>query len=146
MRVAPDASLWWDTKRPNQDALFVSWVELGEQFYQSLITKPVPLDLRALKVLKRSPLALDVYAWVCYQAFRIIKYGTQGEFFTWYQLARTMGAEYDDIHDFQKKVSKALRKVESVYLGLTIRFSTGGFSIFASRLAVPEAPVQKVGG
>ncbi len=67
MEVAPRGELWWDTKRPHQGALWQSWIQLGEEFYNALIALPVPVDMRALKALRRSPLALDLYAWVCYR-------------------------------------------------------------------------------
>lgn len=63
MRVAPKAMLWWDTSRSQQDNLWESWVELGEDFYAAITAAPVPRDMRALRALKRSPLALDLYAW-----------------------------------------------------------------------------------
>ena len=69
MRVAPKAMLWWDTSRSQQDNLWESWVELGEDFYAAITAAPVPVDMRALRALKRSPLALDLYAWVVHTAF-----------------------------------------------------------------------------
>ena len=35
---------------------------LAEEFYRALINNPVPVDMRALRALKQSPLALDLYA------------------------------------------------------------------------------------
>jgi hypothetical protein len=37
---------------------------LGENFFEAITAAPVPLDMRVLKTLKRSPLALDLYAWL----------------------------------------------------------------------------------
>jgi hypothetical protein len=61
MAVAPDGELWWHP-HPDQTALWESWIELGEKFFNAVIASPVPLDMRALRALKRSPLALDLYA------------------------------------------------------------------------------------
>jgi Plasmid encoded RepA protein len=72
MEVAPRGELWWDPKRPDQGALWQSWILLGDEFYNALVALPVPVDMRALRALKRSPLALDLYAWVCYRAFVIV--------------------------------------------------------------------------
>ncbi|MCC6933323.1 MAG: hypothetical protein IT292_08730 [Deltaproteobacteria bacterium] len=60
MQVAPKGELSWDLKRPNQSVLWDSWVELGEKFYEAIIASPVPVDMRALRELKNSPLALDL--------------------------------------------------------------------------------------
>ena len=57
-------------REPDQRVLWGSWIELGELFYAAITSAPVPVDMRALKALKRSPLALDLYAWLTFQAFR----------------------------------------------------------------------------
>jgi hypothetical protein len=63
MQVAPKGELWWDLKNSEQSKLFGSWIELGEDFYNAMVSAPVPLDVRALMALKSSSLALDIYAW-----------------------------------------------------------------------------------
>ena len=55
MQVAPEGELWWDARRPEQGVLWGSWIELGEKFFEAIMTRPVPLDMRALRALKRSP-------------------------------------------------------------------------------------------
>src|SRR5690606_12757454 len=65
--VATDAELWWDPKRPDQAVLFGSTVVLGERFFRAIIERPVPLDFRALRALKKSPLGLDLYTWLTYR-------------------------------------------------------------------------------
>ncbi len=52
-----------------QAYLWESWIELGEKFDDAVTLSSVPVDLRALRALKRSPLALDLYAWLTYTAF-----------------------------------------------------------------------------
>jgi hypothetical protein len=69
MQVAPEGELWWDPKRPDQTALWRSWIELGEKFFKAITTAPVPSDLRALRALKQSPLALDLYIWASHKAY-----------------------------------------------------------------------------
>jgi hypothetical protein len=41
----------------------VSTITLSENFYRQIVEAPVPLDLRAVSALKKSPLTLDLYAW-----------------------------------------------------------------------------------
>jgi len=60
--VASEYSLWWDPQQPDQAALWHSLVTLGARFYDEVISRPVPIDMRTMKALKRSPLALNVFA------------------------------------------------------------------------------------
>jgi hypothetical protein len=143
MTVAPDSDLWWHPTHIEQAALWESWIELGEKFFQAIMLTPVPIDMRALKALKRSPLALDLYAWVCYRAFVIVQKNERPQFTAWTKLMQQLGADYGTANDFQKKAAPVLRKIERLYPGLKIGKAKGGFTIHAARLAVPQKAVQK---
>jgi hypothetical protein len=119
MQVAPKGEFWWNTRCPEQSDLWESWIELGEDFYRAITAAPVPVDVRALKALKRSPLALDLYAWLSHEAYRAHKSG-QGRFVAWPWLMEQLGAEYSDPKDFGKYARAALRKVLAVYPGLKL--------------------------
>jgi hypothetical protein len=138
MQVAPEGELWWDVKRPEQFGLFNSWIELGEKFFAAVTAAPVPADMRALRALRRSPLALDLYAWATYRAFSVSRKGAP-QFVPWYGLMRQMGCDYDDVSNFKKKANKALRKVRAVYPALKIKSRAGGFDILPCPPAVPPA-------
>jgi hypothetical protein len=71
MQIAPMGELWWDPKQPEQGTLWGSWVELGEKFFQAITAAPVPVDTRVLRALKKSPLALDLYAWATWRVFKL---------------------------------------------------------------------------
>jgi hypothetical protein len=90
MDVAPDGVLWWDEKLPEQATFWSSWIQLGEKFFEAITAAPVPVDMRALKALKRSPLALDLYAWATYTAFQTQKTG-QSRSISWELLHEQMG-------------------------------------------------------
>ena len=68
--VAPKSELWWDPKHPEQGALWGSYIVLREDFFEALVAFPVPVDMRLLRALKRSPLALDLYVCVTWRVFR----------------------------------------------------------------------------
>jgi Plasmid encoded RepA protein len=53
---------------------------------------PVPVDMRALKALKRSPLALDLYAWLSYEAYRAHR-NAKPRFVGWDKLHEQFGDE-----------------------------------------------------
>jgi hypothetical protein len=128
MDVAPEGELWWNPKRPEQGALWGSWIELGQRFYEALTAAPVPIDIRALKALKRSPLALDLYSWLTYEAFRAHKSG-RSRYETWTQLHTHIGSEYGRIDRFRSKAKAALLKIGNVYPGLKLGRKQGGVEI-----------------
>ena len=65
--VVDSARLWWDPKQPEQAALWESTLTLGERFFDEVSQRPVPIDMRALRALRRSPTALDIYCWLTYR-------------------------------------------------------------------------------
>jgi hypothetical protein len=136
MDVAPEGELWWDIKEPGQGALWESWIELGEKFYESVVAAPVPLDMRALRALKQSPLALDLYAWATYRVFSVNRKKTP-QFIPWGGLQAQMGSEYGSTKDFKKKAREALRKVRTVYPALKISSARNGFILHPGPTAVP---------
>lgn len=145
MEVAPDGELWWHP-HPDQTALWESWIELGEKFFEAILASPVPIDMRALRALKRSPLALDLYAWVCFRAFVIVQKNQPPKFISWQSLMQQLGADYGTAKNFRPKAQAALRKIAALYPGLTIGTAKGGFSFHATRLAVPQKGSAKLLG
>jgi len=137
MQVAPQGELWWSVRVPDQGALWGSWIELGELFYIALTSAPVPVDMRALRALKRSPLALDLYAWLTFQAFRANQ-NRLPRFETWAQLHGHMGGEYADVGDFRRKVKAALLKIRAVYPGLRLGRRLGGIEVSPASLPAIE--------
>lgn len=135
MQVAPQGFLWWDERQPNQDTLFASWVRLSEDFFNAIISAPVPVDLRALTALKRSPLALDLYAWLSYRSFVATESGKTTHI-SWATLMHQLGTDYTSPDDFRRKAKAAIRKICAVYPGLDIASIRGGFAIRPGRPAI----------
>jgi hypothetical protein len=68
--VADDYDLAWDPARSDDMTLWTSKVTLSAKFFEEMTCSPVPIDLRALKALKRSPMRLDIYSWLTWRMFR----------------------------------------------------------------------------
>jgi hypothetical protein len=135
MDVAPKGAFWWDEKHPDQSSLWDSWIQLGEDFYEAIVAAPVPVDIRALKALKRSPLALDLYAWATYTAYRTHKSG-QARALSWELLHEQLGGEYTNPKEFARNARLALRKVQTVYPALGLEFVKGGVKILPCNPAI----------
>lgn len=145
MEIAPKGVLWWDEKQPEQPSLWDSWIQLGEDFFEAIIASPVPVDLRALKALKRSPLALDLYSWATYTAYQTQK-NKQSRNVSWELLHEQLGAEYHDMKEFAKSCRAALRKVQTVYPELGLEFEKGGVKVLPCNPAiiVKQKPLKSV--
>jgi hypothetical protein len=144
MQVAPKGELWWDPKQPEQGTLWGSWIELGEDFYKAITASAVPLDVRALKALKRSPLALDLYAWTAYKSWVANQKGVP-QFVPWKGLMEQLGADYDAkrIDNFKGKVKATLRKVSTVFPGgLYLKWQRSGLT-FLPGTQPPIGPRRK---
>lgn len=128
MQIAEETLFWWDTKNPRQRALWKSHVVLDKQFFDAITANPVPVDLRALRALKRSPLALDLYSLMTYQAFRAAHAG-KSQFMSWRQLQSALGTSYADHADLKKAIQPALEKIGAVYLGLALGNRAGGIEV-----------------
>lgn len=128
MQVAQEGEFWWDPRQPEQAVLWGSWIELGEKFFAAITAFPVPADMRALRALKRSPLALDLYAWLSYEAYRAHNSG-KARFENWTQLHDHLGAEYGRLDNFRSSAKAAIRKIKIVYPGLKLGDRQGGIDV-----------------
>jgi hypothetical protein len=134
-RLADRSTLWWDAKEPDQAALWQSSVRLSETFYNEVIAHPIPVDMRAIKALKKSPLALDIYAWMTYRA----SYATKPSEIPWPALAMQFGADYGRQIDFKIAFLFALKKVHTVYAGANFEVTERGLIIKPSRPHIGRA-------
>lgn len=135
MEVAPKSELWWNIQKTEQASLFSSWLELGEDFFEAITANPVPLDFRSAVALKQSPLAVDIYILLCYEAFKAHKSG-KSHFIPWVSLFEQMGTTYSDVKDFKRKFKQALRKVRTVAPMIHINDEDGGIRIIPDSLPV----------
>lgn len=110
-RLADRSLLWWDAKSPEQTSLWRSSVTLSAPFFDEVVSHPVPVDMRALRALKQSPLALDIYCWLTYRMSYISKPTT----IPWEGLSNQFGSNYAAIRDFRAHFIKALQQVLAVY-------------------------------
>lgn len=136
MEVAPESELWWNPRDPSQGTLWGSYIVLGEHFFEAITALPVPADMRVLRAIKRSPLALDLYVWATWRVFKLSK----PAFIPWEGLMGQMGGEYERADNFVQKAKGALRKIRSVYPALKLSYTKGGLVLHPSATAIAPAP------
>ena len=128
---------WLANKDIKQRALWPGLMVLTEHFYSSLLKGAVPLDIRALHVLKGSALALDVYAWLAYRLHRIEGRGVTVH---WGSLRKQFAQEYtgkDADKNFKGAFLPQLRKVLTVYPQAKVKPIRGGLLLLGSPPPIP---------
>lgn len=109
--VADESSLWWDPQQPEQAGLFESSVTLSQRFFDEIISAPVPIQLRALRALRQSPMALDLYCWLTYRMFSLKAPTTV----PWEAMQQQFGSGAKAEKKFRETVKRALQQVIEVY-------------------------------
>ena len=133
--VADRVDLWWDPQRPDDQTLWESSITLGERFYQELVEHPVPLDMRALKALRRSPLSLDIYMWLTYRMHTLRK----PVVIPWKAIEAQFGAAYGHTRKFRYEFLRRLKDVMVVYPRVRITEVPGrGVRLSPSLTSVPS--------
>jgi hypothetical protein len=144
--IATDYSLWWSPKVPNQLPLWKSKVTLGAEFFNEIIKRPVPVDMLALKLLKRSPMALDIYFWLTYR----MSYLQKDTVIPWPLLQMQFGADYatdgQGPRDFKKKFLARLKQVLTVYDTAKVAPVEVGLLLKPSSPHIAKIPVPMLDG
>jgi len=125
--VARSFELWSSpVKQDKGKILPQSTITLSEDFYNELVERPIPIDLRVLNALRRSPLQIDIYIWLTYR-FSFLKCATK---IPWALLKNQFGSDYGNnsmgIRDFKKQFIKSLHVVGIIYHEANIEIRADG--------------------
>lgn len=139
MKVTSRGQLWFDPQSPDQDDLFGSWIELGETFYSSITSSSVPLDMMAIRALRRSPFCLDLYSWLAHKIHSVNEKG-KPQFIGFGALQKQFGCDFTRPRNFKAEALKALIKVSGMFPRLSIEVindkTRSGLKIFPGRSAI----------
>lgn len=133
--VADGYWLWWDPKEPNteQEQLLQSTISLSEAFFEQVTTRPVPIDMRVLKRIKGSALAIDIYTWLTYR----LSYLQRPVRVSWAQLRGQFGTNFADTRfghaGFRRKFEAQLGNVLELYRDANVQTSHEGLVLLPSR-------------
>ena len=145
IQVAPEGELWWDYD--GSDNVFDGWIELSDQAYEMFVSSPVPIDVRVLRAIKNSSLALDLYVWTTYKTF-VANIKDKPQQVPWRGLIKQLGSAYgdpnnltkSDVSNFRRKAKAVFALIEKIAPSLDVRFYNGGVEIFPAELAVQRRP------
>jgi hypothetical protein len=133
--IAHKHQLWWSPRDPEQRPLWSSVVVLSAEFYEELVAHAVPIDLRALRALRGSPLALDIYSWLTYR----MSYLRKPCLIPWEALQTQFGADYGRVRDFKRKFLSHLADVLQVYPTARLSEQPAGLLLKPSPTHLPRS-------
>jgi len=136
LNIVEEYSLWWNPKTPDQMPLWKSTVTLGNRFFNEIVDRPVPVDMRALKALKRSPLALDIYCWLTYR----LSYLRKPTEVPWPALQMQFGADYTHTRQFKAAFLQHLQAVHVLYPEANVEDGERGLLLKPSKPHVVQRP------
>lgn len=128
---AEEARLWWD------DAELVgqgSSLVLSSVLFQSILERSAPLSTAAIRQLRKSPMDLDVYAWLVHRLFHLSRPNTV----TWAQLSGQFGHGYSEPRKFRHFFLDSLKRVLAVYPEARVKPADVGLLLAPSRPHVPR--------
>lgn len=128
-QIAEKFDLWWEPQTPEQAGKWKSTVTLGSQLFEEILAHPIPVDSRALRGLKRSPMAVDIYCWLTYRMSYLRKQTT----IPWEALQMQFGADYATdkrgYRDFKRKFLKHLHAVQVLYPKVRVEETASGLTL-----------------
>ena len=144
--VADRTEFWWDPKHPDERSLWKSNIRLGEDFFNEIISHPVPLDMNILKALKRSSLGLDWYLWLTYRTFAL----RAPLRLSWRSLYRQFGAnlaragDKNIVNRFRTECLRELKKIKAAWPDLNYATAKGVLILSPSKPAIPPAEQRQL--
>jgi Plasmid encoded RepA protein len=128
---AEEARLWWDeAETVGQGSSLV----LSSVLFQSILERSAPLSTAAIRQLRKSPMDLDVYAWLVHRLFHLSRPNTV----TWAQLSGQFGHGYAEPRKFRHFFLDSLRRVLTVYPEAHVKPAEVGLILSPSRPHVPR--------
>jgi hypothetical protein len=142
-----EAQLWWDdpthgTGRAGQGAIGNgSSLTLSSVLFHSILERSAPLATHAIKQLRKSPMDLDVYAWLVHRLFHLNK----PSLVSWMQLSEQFGHNYELPRKFRQFFLDSVKRVSAVYPEAKLKISDAGVLLLPSRphLANVKVPVKR---
>jgi hypothetical protein len=134
---AEEAQLWWDE---DQGVGQGSSLQLSSVLFHSILERSAPLSTRAIRQLRKSPMDLDVYAWLVHRLFHLGKPSN----ISWQQLSEQFGHAYAELRQFRRFFLESLHRVRAVYPEAKLSVNETGVLLLPSRPHLAKRPAAKV--
>jgi hypothetical protein len=147
-----EARLWWDEPENSKNRKGAgnasgraigngSSLMLSSVLFHSILERSAPLATSAIKQLRKSPMDLDVYAWLVHRLFHLSK----PSMVSWEQLSNQFGHNYREPRTFRRFFLDSLKRVSAVYPEAKLNVGASGVLLLPSRphLATNKAPEKR---
>jgi len=124
-----EAQLWWDKPGAGPSIGNGSSLILSSVLFHSILERSAPLSTNAIKQLRKSPMDLDVYAWLVHRLFHL----TKPSMVSWDQLSQQFGHSYREPRTFRRFFLDSLKRVSAVYPDAKLKVSDAGILLLPSR-------------
>ncbi|KAA2212454.1 replication protein RepA [Teichococcus oryzae] len=119
-----------------QTDLFVETARLSESFFQQLRQHAVPLDEAAIRHIRNSSMALDVYCWLAYRLHAL----PDIKLISWTALATQFGAGIKLRKHFKAAFTENLQLAQAVYRDAKVELTPDGLILHPSPPPVRKLP------
>lgn len=145
-QVSSGRQLLWENNQ-SQDILSESWIELGADFFAAIMKSTVPCNMDAVRALRQSPLALDLYMLLNWLGAGLQERKEKGivperkeHFLKWNWLGEQLGSDYANTGDLRRKIKKEMLKVAPQLPDLKWKYDNkrGGIVVYPSTPAIPR--------
>ena len=133
---AEEARLWWDD---DSGVGRGSSLVLSSVLFDSILERSAPLSTNAIKQLRKSPMDLDVYAWLVHRLFHLNAIST----ITWAQLSGQFGHGYTEPRKFRHFFLDSLKRVQAVYPKAKLKVEEVGLILMPSKPHVARAALAQ---
>jgi hypothetical protein len=143
-----EARLWWDDPEASKNRKGAgrsigngSSLMLSSVLFHSILERSAPLATSAIKQLRKSPMDLDVYAWLVHRLFHLSK----PSMVSWEQLSNQFGHNYREPRTFRRFFLDSLKRVSAVYPEAKLNIGASGVLLLPSRphLAKATSPSKR---
>jgi hypothetical protein len=121
-----EARLWWDEQAGVGQG---SSLVLSPVLYDSILERSAPLSTKAIRELRKSPMDLDVYAWLAHRLFQL----SRPSMVSWEQLSTQFGHDYAELRYFRRFFGDSLKRVLKAYPDAKLKWTDAGILLQPSR-------------
>jgi hypothetical protein len=133
---AEEARLWWDERHGVGRG---SSLVLSAVLFDSILERSAPLSTHAIKHLRKSPMDLDVYAWLVHRLYHL----NSISMISWSQLSGQFGHGYTEPRKFRHFFLDSLKRVQVVYPEAKVKVAEVGLMLMPSKPHVVRAAIAR---